>query len=156
MSDIHIHRDHALGLAQARKIAFQWAEQVEQEFDMACEYEEGHEADEVRFTRSGVKGTLAVGKNHFELHARLGLLLGAFKGTIEAEIVRRLDELLAHPPGGGKTTAARAHTTGAAAGKTATTGKATAARKTLADTSSSGHSSTGARPARNRSNSGKA
>lgn len=97
MADIHIHREHALGLAKARKIAFQWAEQVEQEFDMACEYEEGHDGDEVRFTRSGVKGTLTVGQDHFELDARLGLLLGAFKGTIEAEIVRRLDELLAQP-----------------------------------------------------------
>ena len=31
MPDIHIQRDHSLGLPAARKIAFQWAEQVEEE-----------------------------------------------------------------------------------------------------------------------------
>jgi len=40
MADIHIEREHSLGLAQARKIAFQWAEQVEEKFDMSCTYEE--------------------------------------------------------------------------------------------------------------------
>jgi len=31
VADIHIQRDHALGLRAARKIAFAWAEQVEAE-----------------------------------------------------------------------------------------------------------------------------
>jgi hypothetical protein len=26
MPDIHIHREHTLGLAEARKVAFEWAE----------------------------------------------------------------------------------------------------------------------------------
>lgn len=98
MADIHIHREHHLGLAQARKIAFQWAEHVEQAFDMACTYEEGAHADEVSFTRSGVSGTLKVNKTAFELHAKLGFLLGAFKDRIEAEIVKNLDDLLAAKP----------------------------------------------------------
>ena len=29
MADIHIHRDHTLGLTKARKIAWKWAEEVE-------------------------------------------------------------------------------------------------------------------------------
>ena len=41
MAELHIVRDHALGLAKARKIAFKWAEQAESEFGMACSYEEG-------------------------------------------------------------------------------------------------------------------
>ena len=97
MADIHIVREHALGLAKARKIAFKWAEQVEAEFDMSCTYTEGDEADEVTFSRAGVKGTLEVNATHFELHARLGLLVGAFKHHIEAEIVKNLDALLAAP-----------------------------------------------------------
>lgn len=94
MADIHIRRDHHLGMAAARKVAWRWAEQAEQEFDMCCTYEEGRAIDEVRFTRSGVSGTLRVTKDHFELDARLGLLLGAFRAHIEGEIVRNLDELL--------------------------------------------------------------
>ncbi len=98
MSQIHIRRDHTLGLAKARKVAFAWAEQVETEFDMECTYEEGDVHDQVTFTRSGVNGTLDVSATHFELNAKLGFLVGAFKGHIEAEIVKTLDQLLAAKP----------------------------------------------------------
>jgi putative polyhydroxyalkanoate system protein len=92
--DIHIDREHALGLPKARQLAFQWAEQAEQKLDMECTYEEGKTSDLVSFTRSGVNGELRVTKDRFELHARLGFLLGAFKDRIETEIVKNLDELL--------------------------------------------------------------
>lgn len=95
MADIHIRRNHHLGLSGARKIAWQWAEQVETEFGMACTYEEGGNCDEVVFSRSGVNGTLLVSADHFELDARLGFLLGAFRERIESEIVKNLDQLLA-------------------------------------------------------------
>lgn len=95
MADIHIERDHQLGMGGARKLAWRWAEQAENDFDMSCTYEEGDDCDEVQFTRSGVSGTLKVSADKFELDARLGFLLGAFKDRIEGEIVRNLDELLA-------------------------------------------------------------
>lgn len=95
MADIQIQREHTLGFAEARKIAFKWAEQAEEKFDMECTYEEGKTEDLVSFTRSGVNGTLAVTKDSFELNAKLGFLLGAFKDTIETEIVKNLDALLA-------------------------------------------------------------
>jgi putative polyhydroxyalkanoate system protein len=85
-------------MAKARKIAFQWAEQVEKDFGMACTYEEGRAADLVRFSRSGVNGELRVTKDRFELDARLGFLLGAFKDRIEAEIVAMLDALVPAVP----------------------------------------------------------
>lgn len=95
MADIHIERDHQLGMGGARKLAWRWAEQAENDFDMTCTYEEGDDCDEVQFTRSGVSGTLKVSAQKFELDARLGFLLGAFKDRIESEIVKNLDELLA-------------------------------------------------------------
>ena len=94
MPDIHITREHSLGLPEARKLAFKWAESVEEKFDMECTYEEGKSADLVSFTRSGVNGELKVTKDSFELDARLGFLLGAFKDRIEGEIVKNLDLLL--------------------------------------------------------------
>jgi putative polyhydroxyalkanoate system protein len=97
MADIHIHRKHTLGLAKARDIAFKWAEDVEQKLDMACTYEEGKTEDCVSFKRSGVHGTLMVTKDGFELNAKLGFLVGAFKEKIEAEISKNLDALLAKP-----------------------------------------------------------
>jgi putative polyhydroxyalkanoate system protein len=92
--DIKIHRDHTLGLPKARKVAWLWAEQVEEKFAMECTVIEGDGCDTVEFTRSGVKGTLVVAPDHFRLDARLGFLLGAFSKTIESEIEKNLDALL--------------------------------------------------------------
>jgi putative polyhydroxyalkanoate system protein len=95
MPDIHIHRPHALGLDRAREIAWRWAEEVERKFDMACTVIEGETSDTVEFVRTGVKGTLIVAPDHFELDAKLGFLLGAFARTIEQQIEHNLDDLLA-------------------------------------------------------------
>jgi len=94
MADINIHRKHALGLPKARKIAWQWAEEVEKKFDMECSVQEGETHDTVHFTRSGVNGELTVAADHFDLQAKLGFLLGAFSKTIESEILKNLDALL--------------------------------------------------------------
>jgi putative polyhydroxyalkanoate system protein len=94
LADIHIHRDHSLGLAKARKVAWKWAEDVEQKLDMECTVIEGETSDTVEFTRSGVSGRLIVAPDHFELDAKLGFLLGAFARTIEKEIEKELDDLL--------------------------------------------------------------
>lgn len=95
MSDIRIHREHQLGLAKARKIAWTWAEEVEAKFDMECTVIEGETSDTVEFKRSGVNGRLIVAADHFDLEAKLGFLLGAFSKTIETEIMKNLDSLLA-------------------------------------------------------------
>jgi len=103
--DIHIRREHTLGLAKARKIAWTWAEEVEAKFDMECTVIEGAEEDTVEFKRSGVNGTLAVAADHFELNAKLGFLLGAFSKSIEGEITKNLDALLSKSTPAKKTTA---------------------------------------------------
>jgi putative polyhydroxyalkanoate system protein len=96
MADIHLHRSHRLGLAKARKMAWKWAEVVEEKFDMECTVIEGDDHDIVEFRRAGVDGRLRVEANAFDLTARLGFLLGAFSSTIESEIEAQLDKLL--PP----------------------------------------------------------
>jgi putative polyhydroxyalkanoate system protein len=110
--DIRIHRDHTLGLAKARKVAWAWAEDAEAKFQMECTVLEGKTSDTVQFTRSGVNGQLIVAADHFELTAKLGFLLGAFSGTIEAEITKALDALLvgttAGAPAAKKVTAKKA------------------------------------------------
>lgn len=98
MPDIHIHRTHHLGFETARQIGYAWAEKVEKKFDMDCTYEEGDTQDTLHFSRTGVKGTLLVDAQQFELKAELGFLLGAFKDRIEAEISEKLDTLLQAPP----------------------------------------------------------
>ncbi len=105
MPDIKISRTHVLGLAEARKIAYKWAEDAEKKLDMECTYEEGKTSDEVQFKRSGVDGSLKVTATGFDLHAKLGFLLGAFKGKIESEIEKNLDALLAKSAAPAKKTA---------------------------------------------------
>ena len=95
MPDIRIHRNHTLGLKKARDVAWQWAEEVEKKFDMECTVLEGDTSDTVQFTRAGVNGQLIVAADHFDLSAKLGFLLGAFSKTIEGEIEKNLDSLLA-------------------------------------------------------------
>jgi len=107
MADIHIHRDHTLGLAKARKIAWKWAEEVESKFDMECTVIEGETSDTVEFRRTGVSGRLIVARAHFELDAKLGFLLGAFSKSIEGEITKNLDALLAAGKPAAKKAAAR-------------------------------------------------
>jgi putative polyhydroxyalkanoate system protein len=106
--DIHIQREHRLGLAKARKVALQWAEEAEARLEMECTIVEGAVSDTVEFTRSGVKGELRVEAHRFTLDAKLGFLLGVFSKTIEAEIEKTLDALLAGgAPAAGKAAAAK-------------------------------------------------
>jgi putative polyhydroxyalkanoate system protein len=107
MADIRIHRKHSLGLAKARDVAWRWAEEVEKKFDMACTVIEGETSDTVEFTRSGVNGRLIVAADHFDLDAKLGFLLGAFSKTIESEIEKNLDDLLARSKPAAKKAAGR-------------------------------------------------
>ena len=94
MAQIHIHRAHRLGLAKARKTAWQWAEAVEEKFEMECTVIEGETSDVVEFKRAGVDGRLVVEADSFDLTAELGFLIGVFSGRIESEIEAQLDKLL--------------------------------------------------------------
>ena len=97
MSDLHIQRDHHLGLPRAREVARAWALKAAEKFDMECTYEEGDTQDTLSFTRAGVTGTLLVDAQQFDMTAKLGFLFTAFKDRIEAEIGGQLDELLGTP-----------------------------------------------------------
>jgi putative polyhydroxyalkanoate system protein len=94
MADIHIHRQHTLGLDEARKVASQWVQTMAEQFEMACAVSAGQTCDTIDFVRSGVTGRLIVSGDHFDLHAKLGFLLSAFRNKIQAEIEKNLDELL--------------------------------------------------------------
>ncbi len=95
MPDLRIRRDHDLGLPEARRIAQDWVHSAQEKLHMACTCHPGETVDRITFTRSGVSGELRVAADRFELDAKLGFLLGAFKDRIEQEVSKNLDELLA-------------------------------------------------------------
>lgn len=89
MAEIHIHRAHTLGRDAALQLARDWRAQAEQDWGLRCTVQ----ADDqhIDFERSGLKGSLRVSDEAFELRIALGFLLSAYRGRIEAELQRRLD-----------------------------------------------------------------
>lgn len=95
MSDIHIHRTHALGLEGARQIADKWAKHVQTKFDVSCQPTQVDGCEAIEFSRSGMSGVMKLGADFIELEAKLGFLFKAFARQAEAEVAKQLDESLA-------------------------------------------------------------
>ncbi len=95
MPEIHIHREHALGLERARKVARKWADKAQKDYNVTCQITEGPSGDKVAFKRSGVDGVMTVAGDYFAVDCKLGILFGAFKGKIEEEATRQLETALA-------------------------------------------------------------
>ena len=94
MPDIHIERNHTLGIEAAREAAHQWIELARDEYGVDCHYVEGVTCDTAEFSRAGMDGTLEVTADSFLLEARLGFLFGSFSEQIERKISQNLDKLL--------------------------------------------------------------
>lgn len=97
MPDIHIERNHELGMTAARAIARRWVRQVEQDYGLACSYEEGATRDLGRFSRAGIDGSVEVSADSFRLQATVGGLFASFSGQIEQRLRQKLDALLGRP-----------------------------------------------------------
>lgn len=88
MSSIDLQRPHTLGLQRAREIVDGVAAAMQRKFGIHSQWE----GDALRIQRSGMDGRIEVSADNVRVHARLGLMLGAFKGRIEEEIAHQLDE----------------------------------------------------------------
>jgi putative polyhydroxyalkanoate system protein len=88
MAHIDIEHFHTLPQPQAREAVDGMAEQLADRFGLACAWD----ADTLRFSRSGVDGHIALAPGRVHVVAKLGFLLSAMQGPIEAEIRRVLDE----------------------------------------------------------------
>jgi putative polyhydroxyalkanoate system protein len=91
MADIDIRRSHDLGLKAARKAADQMAEDLGRKFGLTG----GWTGNTHHFDRPGVAGSLHLTEKDLHLTVKLGFLLKAMRGPLEAAIVRELDQLFA-------------------------------------------------------------
>lgn len=131
MSRITINRLHQLSHKRAREVAEDLARDLQDKFNLRYQWK----GDRLAFTRPGVEGHMKVGDAELELYVELGLLLAAWKTSIEKEIHKHLDDILlaeatvpAKTEKGGRTTAvASARKSGARASSTAA--KSTKTRK---------------------------
>lgn len=94
MPDIHIERNHTLGLTAAREVARQWVQQVEQDYGLECTYTEGKTCDVAKFARPGIDGSVEVTADSLTLNATLGFLFASFGEQIEQRLNHNLDALL--------------------------------------------------------------
>lgn len=89
MADIIAKRTHTMGLDAARKTAEKLAEKLEKDFQLDSQWV----GNQLKFTRSGVKGALDVTDKDVSIEISLGFMLKAFKGKIQSEIDQNLAKL---------------------------------------------------------------
>ena len=87
MANIDITRRHQLGSERARAIVQEIVEKLSQRFSLHGTWQ----GDRFLIRRGGVDGEIAVSEDDVRVRARLGLMYGMLKGTIEDEIRRQLD-----------------------------------------------------------------
>jgi len=91
MADIDIKRVHNLGMKAARAAADKMAEDLGRKFGLSG----GWTGSTHHFDRPGVTGSLQLTDEELHLTVKLGFLLKAMRGPLEAAIVRELDSLFA-------------------------------------------------------------
>lgn len=88
MAGIDINHPHRLSMPQAREAVQQLADKLVERFGVDCSWQ----GDVLSFNGAGVDGNIAVDPGTVRVQARLGFLLSAMQGPIEAEIRRVLDK----------------------------------------------------------------
>ncbi len=91
MPKIDIRRPHQLPMPEARAVVDKVAAKMREKFATESQWQ----GDTLKFSRSGVNGTIAVNSDDIVVYAELGLMLSPMKGMIEQEIRRKLDEYFA-------------------------------------------------------------
>ncbi len=89
MSKIDIRHAHSLAPNQAHQAVQEVADKLSERFGMEYVWDGD---STLHFNRSGVDGHIELEPQQLRVTAQLGILLGALKGPIEAEIRRVLDE----------------------------------------------------------------
>ena len=82
MADISITQQHQLSQDAARAAAQKVADKLAGDYGLNCKWE----GDVLRFDRSGVEGTLALGEREAALRIKLGFPMSVFAPTIEQKV----------------------------------------------------------------------
>jgi putative polyhydroxyalkanoate system protein len=91
MADISITQQHKLGQEAARNAAQKVADKLAGEYGLNCKWE----GNVLRFERSGVEGSLALGEQQALLRIKLGFLMSAFAPTIESKVAESMRKTFA-------------------------------------------------------------
>ena len=91
MSAIHITRSHNQDLEHAKAYADDIAKSLSEKFGVKYQWQDMT----VKFKGAGAKGSMNIEHAHVEVNMELSFMLRPFKGKIEQEINRQLDDFCA-------------------------------------------------------------
>ena len=90
MANIHIKREHHLGLNEARERVDHIASSLQDKLEAKWAWK----GNQLSFNRSGASGTVDVGENFVEFNVKLGLMLSPLKGKIESTLNEEIEKAL--------------------------------------------------------------
>ncbi len=99
LSTIQVNRQHPLGLAGVRLAAKAIAQDMSEEYQLDCEWEDEEET-RLLFRGAGVNGFLCLTDTNLQLEVRLGLMLLPVRSVLEQEILEYVDNRLPCPSQG--------------------------------------------------------
>ncbi|WP_447835860.1 polyhydroxyalkanoic acid system family protein [Aeromonas salmonicida] len=99
LSTIQVNRQHPLGLAGVRLAAEAIAQDMSEEYQLDCEWEDEEET-RLLFRGTGVNGFLCLTDTNLQLEVRLGLMLLPVRSVLEQEILEYVDNRLPCPSQG--------------------------------------------------------
>ncbi|KAF1707933.1 polyhydroxyalkanoic acid synthase [Pseudoxanthomonas kalamensis DSM 18571] len=88
MSSIEIEHPHTQSPEQARQSVDEVAHKLRERFEVECDWD----GDTLRFSRSGIDGSIELLPQMLRVNAKLGFMLSMMKAPIEHEIRRVLGE----------------------------------------------------------------
>lgn len=90
MAQIAIERSHTLSIDDAKAAVQEAADSLARKYGL----ESAWDGDTLRFQRAGVDGALAVTPDQIAIKVELGMMFAPFKGMLESEILRSVDEAI--------------------------------------------------------------
>jgi putative polyhydroxyalkanoate system protein len=87
MASIDITHRHGVGRERAREIVERIAQDLVRRYAVRTDWR----GDTLLVRRSGVEGSIEVGEDSVRMRARLGLMAGMLKATIEQEVQREFE-----------------------------------------------------------------
>lgn len=90
MSRIQIRRPHSMDHEHALRVADELAREMTAHYDFEWHWE----GERLKLRRTGLKGVVAVNPGDIGVDLELGMMLRPFRGRIEQEVVRQLEEIL--------------------------------------------------------------
>lgn len=91
MPNISLRQRHNKSPDELRELIKQMAATLEERYQLSSRWLNN---DEVEVTRSGIKGRITLGAAEVKVDIKLGLMMAAFKSTIESEISRSMAKKL--------------------------------------------------------------